>query len=290
MTESMNPFRLSSLTSENFGIATKMHPVILISLGSQEDHGPQLPMGDYVLAEYLALRIAEQATLRGAPTFVAPSLPFGVADYFGSAPGSMALSAGTFRGVLFDLFGGLLRQSLDKIIILNGHGGNTPVIHEVTLDIRRDQNVVIPSIYLWRIARQLMEKRLGPGHELRFGHGAEPLLSLSAALRPSETRLGAKVSAVEANFLGLPVVGFGQVEFDAASIDVPIEFDRVPRLASECAVPLVSAALGQEVADTLVDVAARFVHYFYKVSSESGVSKSRNTESSSTGTSAVNAS
>jgi len=133
-----------------------------------------------------------------------------------------------------------------------------------------------------------MEQRLGPGHEVRFGHGAEPLLSLSAALRPAETCLEAQVPAVDAWFLGLPVAGFGQIKFDMSLIDVPVEFDLVPRLASDAAVPLASAALGQAVADALVDEAARFVNYFSRVSSESGVSKSRSTESSSTGTSATN--
>jgi len=190
-------------------------------------------MGDYVLAEGLALRIAAQATALGTPTFVAPGLPFGIVDYFGSAIGSMAVSAATFRHVLQDLLMGLLRQGLKKIIILNGHGGNVPVIHEVTLEIRRDQNVTVPSIYLWKTAKQLMEQRLGPGHEARFGHGAEPLLSLSTALRPTETCLEAQVPAVDACFLGLPVAGFGQIKFDKSLIDVPVEFDLVPRLASE---------------------------------------------------------
>jgi creatinine amidohydrolase len=176
MTASMNPFRLSSLTSEIFRLLAKVQPVILITLGSHEDHGSNLPMGDYVLAENLALQIAEHATSLGTQTFVAPSLPFGVSDYFGSASGSMAISAETFRNVVRDLLMGLLRQGLKNIVILNGHGGNVPVIQEVALEIRREQNVTIPSIYLWKIARHFMERRLGPGHESRFGHGAEPLL------------------------------------------------------------------------------------------------------------------
>ncbi len=99
----------------------------------------------------------------GTPCLVAPALPFGVADYFGSSPGGLALAPETFRRVLTDLLEGLLRHGLNRIVILNAHGGNVPVVHEVTLALRRRDGIVIPSFYLWKIARQLMEKQLGGG-------------------------------------------------------------------------------------------------------------------------------
>src|SRR5271156_2511274 len=142
----MNDFvqihRLGDMTGAAFAQVAPLNPVILLPLGSHEDHGPHLPMGDYLLAEPLAVRIAEAATKAGTPTFVAPCLPFGVADYFGCSPGGMAISAGSFRAVLTDLLSGLLRRGLTNIVTLNGHGGNMPVIHEVTLEIKRARDLV----------------------------------------------------------------------------------------------------------------------------------------------------
>src|SRR5271168_2353248 len=135
--------RLGDMTASAFAQAARSNPVILLPLGSHEDHGPHLPMGDYLLAEPLAVRIAEAATKAGTKTFVAPCLPFGVADYFGCSPGGMAISAGSFRAVLTDLLAGLLRHGLTNIVILNGHGGNVPVIHEITLEIKRERGLVI---------------------------------------------------------------------------------------------------------------------------------------------------
>ncbi len=196
-------------------------------------------MGDYLLAEPLAVRIAEAATKTGdAKAFVAPCLPFGVADYFGCSPGGMAISASSFRAVLTDLLAGLLRHGLTNIIILNGHGGNVPVIHEVTLEIKRERDLVIPSFYLWKIARQLMAARLGPDQEGRFGHGAEPLLSLTKALRWPETVQPGTSRAAAGSILGLPVSNFGTVNFSGLAIEVPTEFDQVPRDATAAAWPL----------------------------------------------------
>jgi creatinine amidohydrolase len=259
MSDMPERYRLSDITAARFSEYAALRPVILLPLGSHEDHGPHLPMGDFVLADMLAVQIAAAASGRGVPTFVAPSQPFGVADYFGSSPGGLALTSASFRAVLFDLLSGLLRHGLDKIIILNGHGGNVPVIHEVTLALKNAGGSIIPSFYLWKVARQLMEARLGVGHETRFGHGAEPLLSLSLALRPTDTSLMPVEMAPPESMLGLPVTGFGSVAFQSVTVEVPAQFDQVPADARVAALSFASAALGEAVAAELVTVAASFV-------------------------------
>ncbi len=259
-------YRLAEMTSTAFAQAAVSNPVILLPLGSHESHGSHLPMGDYLLADVLAGRIAAAASAAGVPSFVAPCLPFGVADYFGSVPGGLAISAASFRQILDELLAGLLRHGLTKIIILNGHGGNVPVIHEVTLAVRNQHGVVVPSFYLWKIARDLMQQRLGPASAERFGHGAEPLLSLTMALRGDFVR-PAEVSTGQAGtLLGLPVSGFGTLAFAGVGIDAPVEFDLMPQDATATAWPLGSVELGAEVADALVDLGARFVAHVAGVS------------------------
>ena len=254
---------LADMTAPDFAQAAALHPVILLPLGSHEDHGPHLPMGDYLMAERLAGRIAVAAASMGSRSFVVPCLPFGVADYFGCSPGGLALSPAAFRATLTDLLEGLLRHGLDKIVILNGHGGNVPVIHEVTLNLRRERGVVVPSFYLWKIARKLMEKRVAATH---FGHGAEPLLSLTMALRGETVREDGTAPSPQ-SLLGLKVSHFGTLDFEGVEIDAPAEFDAVPRPAVAAAWPGASAALGQEVADELVAVAARFIAHLERSSS-----------------------
>ena len=85
------PSRLGDLSAPVFQELIAQNPVILLPLGSQEDHGPHLPMGDYMLAEMLAARIASKAQAGGVPAFVAPGLAFGVADYFGASPGGVSI-------------------------------------------------------------------------------------------------------------------------------------------------------------------------------------------------------
>ena len=261
MNASTQHVRLGDMTATAFAAAARKSPVILLPLGSHEDHGPHQPMGDYLLADMMAERIARRATGQGVPAFVAPTLAFGVADYFGSSPGGLALSPSTFRAVLQDVLEGLLRHGLRKIIILNAHGGNVPVIHEVTLGLRHGRGVMIPSFYLWKIARQLMEKRIGVAHG-RFGHGAEPLLALNLALRPDCVVTAESGAGEQARVLGLPVAGFGTLDFQGLAVEAPIEFGETPGAAIATAWQERSAALGDEIAAALVAAGAEFVAHF----------------------------
>ncbi len=256
MTDVPSSVRLQDLTASALDALLPNRPVILLPLGSQEDHGPHQPMGDFVLADMLAERIARRAQGAGTPCLVSPTLPFGVADYFGSSPGGMALAPESFRRILTDLLDGLRCHGLNRIVILNAHGGNMPVIHEVTLALRKAENVVVPSFYLWKIARQLMEKR--SVKSARFGHGAEPLLSLNMALRPGCVRPGA-VPVEGGELLGLKVKDFGALDFEGLSVEAPLEFNAVPKPAIKAAWAEGSGALGEALAEELVEVAARFV-------------------------------
>ncbi|MDR3520315.1 MAG: creatininase family protein [Acidocella sp.] len=253
-------FYLNALTAP--AVAQAANPVILLPLGSHEDHGPHLPMGDYVLADMLVGKIAASVAEKGVTALVAPTLPYGVADYFAASPGAMALSPASFKGVLEDLLAGLIAQGFTRILILNGHGGNVPVIHEVTLAIKTARHIVIPSFYLWKIARVIMEREAVAAN--RLGHGAEPLASLSMALRPETVNFEPAPAQPHAVELGLPVSGFGCVDFAGVPVDVPSQFHQVPDDAIRTAAPLASAALGAAVAAELVEVAASFVVHFAK--------------------------
>ncbi len=260
------PLRLSDMRAADFALAAAENPILLLPLGSHEDHGPHLPMGDYVLAEMLADRIATAARQAGVAVFAAPAMPFGVKDYFAASPGAMAVSPEVFRALLKDLLGGLIAQGFSRIVILNGHGGNVPVIHEVTLAIKNRAGIVVPSLYLWKLAAAMLQKQLGPGHEARFGHGAEPLASINAALRP-EFCAFAPVQAASQNYeLGLPVSGFGTLGFQGFPVDAPVEFFQVPDQAIHAAAPAASAALGQAMVEELVAYGAAFLGHFAGVS------------------------
>jgi creatinine amidohydrolase len=94
---------------------------VVLPLGSTEQHG-YLSLGvDTILSERVAVEAAEPL---GVP--VLPSLPYGLTPYFAAYPGSPTLRAGTYMAVVRDLLDSLYEQGFRRILIVNGHGGNSP--------------------------------------------------------------------------------------------------------------------------------------------------------------------
>jgi creatinine amidohydrolase len=253
---------LAHLTSAEARERLAARPVILVPLGSHEDQGPHAPMGDFLLADALALAIAERAAALGTDTLVAPIIPYGVAAFFGHAPGAIALSAASFKSLLSETLDCLLAHGQTRLVILNGHGENVPAIHEVTLAIRKARGIVIPSFYPWRIAGSLLPAIVGPETaRATGGHGGDPLTSIGLSLSPALMRPDLlPTPRAPAPILGLTPTGLGTARFEDAEIQLPLEFDEAAPGGSLAAdVSLCSAATGAALLERLTALGARFV-------------------------------
>ena len=257
--------RLSELTAVEVREILSKNPVILLPLGSHEDQGPHAPMGDYLLAEHVATQIAERACTSGVETLVAPVIPFGGANYFGSTPGGLAISQTTLRAILMDVIGCLLRHHLSNLIILNGHDGNVQCIQEVTSEIYRSSGCLIPNIYLWRVAQSLLADVVGEEKAKKMsGHGSDVLTSLAMHFFPERVRQDlipgpSKLPEV----MGLPVTGLATVGFEGVNISVPLEVAELAPNAVAAGDPrLCSPETGAALAEKLVDLGARFIRHY----------------------------
>ena len=94
----------------------------VLPIGSVEQHAYISLATDMILAEKVALDAAEPL---GIPVF--PVVPYGLASSFSAFPGTMSLTLSTYIGVMRDLLDSIHRSGFRRILIVNGHGGNTPV-------------------------------------------------------------------------------------------------------------------------------------------------------------------
>jgi creatinine amidohydrolase len=93
----------------------------VLPLGCTEQHAYLSLSVDSILAERLA---AEAAAPLGIPVF--PVLAYGVTPYFLAFPGTITLRVQTYLSVLRDILDVMAEQGFKRILIVNGHGGNTP--------------------------------------------------------------------------------------------------------------------------------------------------------------------
>lgn len=241
---------------DRLAVDAAQQPVILLPFGSTEMQGPHAPMGDYMLADAVAQRVAE---VSGA--IAAPCVPFGYAEFFRAFPGGIQLRADTFRGVVEDVVGAFLDHRIERIVILNGHTTNASLIDQVLRKIRRETGVAVVSVDLWRaIPDSLWRDLHGDQAAAARGHGGDPLTSLSMYLFPDLMRPDLIRPAAPHQAIGLPIAGAGGVRFEGLPINLPLNADEVnPDGMMGGDATLASAETGRAIFDHLVGVCTRFV-------------------------------
>lgn len=135
--------RYEELTALDFIQAvTKSAGTCLIPLGILEKHGPHLPLGtDLLDSREVALRAA-----RKEYALVFPPYYFGQIFEAKHQPGTIAYSQKLIWDLLQETCDELSRNGIKKIILVNGHGGNTNFIHffcQAQLASRKDYAVLI---------------------------------------------------------------------------------------------------------------------------------------------------
>ena len=93
----------------------------VLPVGCTEQHAYLSLSTDSILAERVALEAAEPL---GVPVF--PVLHYGLTPYFRAYPGSISLRQETYVRIFRDVLDGLAEHGFRRILIVNGHGGNSP--------------------------------------------------------------------------------------------------------------------------------------------------------------------
>ena len=116
-------------------------PVIIIGIGSIEQHGPHLPLG----TDSLTIREIIQAVAeRSNSVCVQPCFPGYSPHHMGFA-GTISFSENTLIAVLMDTIGSLARHGIKRFLLMNGHGGNTNILNLVVQLAKRKFKVMVAA-------------------------------------------------------------------------------------------------------------------------------------------------
>jgi creatinine amidohydrolase/Fe(II)-dependent formamide hydrolase-like protein len=114
--------------------------VALLPVGSIEQHGPHLPLdSDAFDAEYLAHKVAEKCS--DPKPLVFPLIPYGVSYHHEGFSGTISISPDTLSRFVYEIGMGAARQGITKLLIINGHGGNSPALNFAAQMINRDAHI-----------------------------------------------------------------------------------------------------------------------------------------------------
>ena len=99
---------------------------LILILGACEQHGYLSLLTDIKIPQALADSASNQTGV-----LVAPPLNFGISPYFLDYPGTLSLNVKTMISAAEDIVRSAYRHGFRRILLLNGHGGNTPVRHHL---------------------------------------------------------------------------------------------------------------------------------------------------------------
>jgi len=103
-------------------IPSSTHKIIVLPIGSLEQHGHHLPMlTDTLIGVEIARRV--EAELEEEVLFL-PFLWVGASNHHLGLPGAVSASNDTYTQLLMDILESLIRHGFRKIVLLNSHGGN----------------------------------------------------------------------------------------------------------------------------------------------------------------------
>jgi len=116
-------------------------PVVIIGLGSIEQHGPHLPLGtDSLTARATIYEVAK----RSKSVCVHPCFPGYSPHHMGFA-GTITFNEGTLLAVLLDTIGSLSRHGIKRFVIVNVHGGNTNIVNLAIQLAKREFKVMVAA-------------------------------------------------------------------------------------------------------------------------------------------------
>ncbi len=134
------------LTWPEVNEAVKQKKVILIPIGSTEQHGPHLPLDvDNLIATSVCLEAGRRAPDK---ILVAPTISYGYNIHALDYPGTLHVGQDYLLGFCLSVCQSFAYHGFKRIIIVNGHGGNSAVLELVSRRAILETDALVTS-FMW---------------------------------------------------------------------------------------------------------------------------------------------
>ncbi|SVD53741.1 uncharacterized protein METZ01_LOCUS406595, partial [marine metagenome] len=129
--------------------------IAVMPTAATEQHGPHMAVGtDTLVCSTVAQRAAE-AVVDDVRVVVTPPLSYGSSFHHYPFGGVLTLTSSTFIAVVAEVLEGLSRTGFRKLVVLNGHGGNSDHVGVVGQDAvnRMGLPAVVGTCNYWDLCR-----------------------------------------------------------------------------------------------------------------------------------------
>lgn len=115
---------------------------------------------------------------------VLPPVPFGFSPEHAAWPGTVTLSLATLLALVRDVAGSVMRSGFDRLLVVNGHGGNEAALGAVCTELAAG-GLRVAAVNYWSPGQAEWTREL-PGGKKTVGHACAYETAMQLALRPGE--------------------------------------------------------------------------------------------------------
>jgi len=175
------------LTAEELRARAAEDALVIVPVASLEQHGPHMATGvDIILATGVAGRTASGIAATGAPVVVTPCVWTGLAEHHMEFGGTVTLDYDSFAGVLRGVVKSAARHGFRRVMLLNGHGGNSEAVIVAASEFTIEFGIKVAAGTYWHVVPEV----IGPLLERQAGlmHACEAETSMMMHLSPASVR------------------------------------------------------------------------------------------------------
>jgi len=170
---------LSTLTWPEARDAIRNASLAILPVGAIEQHGPHLPLStDWLIAS----RIASDAA-RAGDRLLVPGIPIGVSAEHRQFWGTLAVEPDGLRDQAISIARSLSSHGLQRLVFVNGHGGNVVPLQETASRLREEG--IYAFVFNWWVSIARMLSDLFPDPT---AHAGSIETSLLLAIAPDLVR------------------------------------------------------------------------------------------------------
>jgi len=137
----------ADLTWEEVRQAVAEKMVVLLPVGSTEQHGPHLPIKvDWLCAAEVCRMAAER--VRGN-ALVMPTVYYGFQEHTLDFPGTISVRDEHFVNYVYDVCRSLAHHGFEKLILVNGHGSNVVFLDAVMRRVNNYHPKTLCALLSW---------------------------------------------------------------------------------------------------------------------------------------------
>jgi len=130
---------LTDLTTPQVAAAAAAGAILVVPIGSTEQHGPHLPVGtDTDIARALSRELAR----RRPGTIVAPAVPYGSSGEHAGFAGTVSIGQAALTTLLVEL-GRSATETFERLVFVSAHGGNAAPVTQAVATLRAESRAVL---------------------------------------------------------------------------------------------------------------------------------------------------